>query len=79
MKSIRFTADANRDLRKHNAVARRLVAKLQEYAETGAGDVKDLVGMPGKRLRAGDFRIIFDESESEILVLKIGPRKNVYE
>ena len=41
--------------------------------------MKDLAGMPGKRLRAGDFRIIFDESETEIVVLKIGPRKNIYE
>lgn len=79
MKTIRFTPAAQLDLRKHNAVARRLIAKLQAYAKTNAGDVKDLTGVPGKRLRAGDFRIIFDESETEIVVLKIGPRKNVYE
>ncbi len=53
--------------------------KLQTYAATGAGDVVDLVGTPGKRLRSGGFRIIFDESETEIVVLKIGPRKNVYD
>lgn len=79
MKTIRFTAAAQLDLRKHAAFARRLVAKLQTYAATGAGDVTDLVGMPGKRLRAGGFRILFDESETEIIVLKIGPRKNVYD
>lgn len=79
MKTIRFTAAAQLDLRKHNAVARRLISKMQTYAKTNAGDVKNLVGMPGKRLRVGDFRVIFDESETEIVVLKIGPRKNVYE
>jgi mRNA interferase RelE/StbE len=79
VKTIRFTPSAQLDLRRHNAVARRLMTKLQAYAATGAGDVTDLVGMPGKRLRAGDFRIIFDEDEAEIVVLKIGPRKNVYD
>ena len=35
----------------------------------------ELSGRSGKRLRVGDFRVIFEESDTEILVTKIGPRK----
>jgi DNA-binding XRE family transcriptional regulator/mRNA-degrading endonuclease RelE of RelBE toxin-antitoxin system len=59
--------------------AKRIMAKVERFAETGAGDVKALVGQPGKRLRVGDFRIIFDENETEIRVTRIGPRGGIYE
>ena len=44
-------------------------------------DIKRLVGMPGFRFRVGDYRIIFDieEEKLNILVLKIGHRKNIYD
>ncbi len=54
------------------------MAKLDRYAETGAGDVKTLSGRTGKRLRCGDYRVIFEESDSEIRVLGLGPRGDVY-
>jgi mRNA interferase RelE/StbE len=79
MKEIRYTSAAASDLRKYRSVARRLVAKLERYAQTGAGDVTQLVGSPARRLRDGDFRMIFVESETEILVTKIAPRGQVYE
>lgn len=43
-------------------------------------DIKRLVGMPGYRFRVGDYRVIFDmdNNKLQILVLKIGHRKNVY-
>ena len=79
MKEIRYTSAAASDLRKYRSVAKRLMAKLERYGQTGAGDVTQLVGSTAKRLRDGDFRMIFVESETEILVTKIAPRGQIYE
>ena len=78
MKAIIFAPTAARDLRRHGNQAKRIVAKVTEYATTGAGDIKDLAGMAGKRLRVGDFRVIFEENEIEVRVTKIGPRSSIY-
>ncbi len=79
MKTVAFTRSAARDLRKYQSVAARLVAKITRYAETGAGDVTQLVGSSAKRLREGDFRVIFEETPEEIIVTKIGPRGAIYD
>lgn len=44
-------------------------------------DIKKLMGMLGYRFRVGDYRIIFDinHNKLQILILKIGHRKNIYE
>lgn len=44
-------------------------------------DIKRLVGIPGYRFRVGDYRVIFDieQEKLQILVLKIGHRRNVYD
>jgi mRNA interferase RelE/StbE len=52
-----------------------------EYSENPAAhsnNVAQLVGQSAKRMRVGDFRIIFEETETDILVTKIGPRGDVY-
>ncbi|RJQ22089.1 type II toxin-antitoxin system RelE/ParE family toxin [Candidatus Woesearchaeota archaeon] len=43
-------------------------------------DIKKIVGMSGYRFRVGDYRIIFDleKEQLQILVIKIGHRKNSY-
>ena len=43
-------------------------------------DIKKLIGMPGYRLRVGDYRVIFDIEKDKliILVLQIGHRRNIY-
>ena len=46
---------------------------------TGAGDATKLVGSPAKRLRVGDYRILFEEDEQEIRVARIGPRGGIYD
>jgi mRNA interferase RelE/StbE len=40
--------------------------------------IKRLKGDPALRLRVGDWRIIFDASPSEIVVLAVGHRRDVY-
>jgi mRNA interferase RelE/StbE len=47
-------------------------------ARIGVGDVKTLVGRSGKRLRVGDYRILFEETDIEIHVTRIGPRGSIY-
>lgn len=79
MKEIRYTSAAASDLRQYRSVAKRLMAKLERYGQTGTGDVTQLVGSNAKRLRDGDLRMIFVESESQILVTKIAPRGQIYE
>jgi mRNA interferase RelE/StbE len=79
MKIIRYTKGAAGDLIQYRSVARRLKSKLERYAETGAGDVRRMAGSDEKRLRDGDYRLIFVESDTDILVIKIGPRGRVYE
>ncbi len=76
---ILYTPSARDDLRKHRAEAKRIVEKIARYAETGAGDVKSLTGRPGKRLRVGDFRVVFDEDGTAITIQAVGPRGNIYD
>lgn len=82
MKTVRYTADATRALKRHANMAGRLTAAMAEYASASGvrvGQVKVLKGTDLKRLRVGDFRIVFREDASTIIVLKVAPRGNVYE
>jgi mRNA interferase RelE/StbE len=80
MKKVRYTVDALKDLRRHGNMRDRLRKAIDEYASSGAhtNNVEPLVGVPGSRMRVGDFRIIFEETDTEIIVTKVGPRGDVY-
>ncbi|MEP9396455.1 plasmid stabilization protein [Mesorhizobium sp. KR2-14] len=78
MKTIVLTASAARDLHNLPAAARRQVSDgLVDYAISGKGDVKRLVGRDGFRLRIGRYRVIFDEDRTTILAIYIGKRDTV--
>ena len=79
MKAVQYSADALNALRKHRKDADAIMAKIDRYAATGAGDVKPLVGRVGKRLRVGDYRVLFEEDATTLLVSNIGPRGAVYD
>jgi mRNA interferase RelE/StbE len=82
MKSVVYTVSAAKDLRRHGNMAARVRRAVDEYAADGiahANNVTELVGSSGKRLRIGGFRVIFDESETTLIVTKVGPRGDVYE
>jgi mRNA interferase RelE/StbE len=82
VKSVRYHPDALKGLMRHGNVAARLRKAIEEYAaETGAhaNNVTRLVGSTASRLRVGGFRVIFEESDTEIVVTKIAPRGNVYD
>ncbi|MFC5391637.1 type II toxin-antitoxin system RelE family toxin [Bosea vestrisii] len=79
MKTVTYTSAALADLAKHKNRAAKIMDKVDRYAATGAGDVKQLVGSPAKRLRVGDFRVIFEEAATTITVSRIAPRGGVYD
>jgi mRNA interferase RelE/StbE len=50
-----------------------------EFASSGKGDVRRLKGRAGARLRVGDWRVIFDETRDNIVVVAVGHRREVYD
>jgi mRNA interferase RelE/StbE len=80
MKAIAFTPAATRQWLKLSADTRkRLDAKLTTYATSGSGDVRRLKGIPGCRLRIGDWRIIVVEDARSITVVAVGHRREIYD
>jgi mRNA interferase RelE/StbE len=57
----------------------RIKAALDGLAkEPPEGDIRQLTGQDGYRLRVGDYRILFDMAGTEIIVYNIGPRGQAY-
>lgn len=59
-------------------VRERIGAALHHYAINGAGDAKALQGTPTVRLRSGNYRVIFDETPTSIIILALGHRRAIY-
>jgi len=79
MKAILWTGSARRAFRALPAkVQSRIGAKPARYADTGAGDVRILSPGPGRRLRVGDYRIVFVETDECIEVRAVGHRRDIY-
>lgn len=81
-KSVLYTRTAATALRKHANRASLTRSKIIQYAEDASSqtnNVKPLVGVDAKRLRVGDFRVIFTETADIITILDIGPRGGIYE
>jgi mRNA interferase RelE/StbE len=58
---------------------RRIKEALQDLAkEPPTGDIIKLQGEDGYRRRVGDYRIVFDITETEVIVYKIAPRGQIY-
>ncbi|WP_432289243.1 type II toxin-antitoxin system RelE/ParE family toxin (plasmid) [Aminobacter sp. BA135] len=57
--------------------------KIEQYAENPASlanNVKTLQGMDGRRrLRVGDWRVIFSEAGDVIAIIYIAPRGGAYD
>lgn len=78
MKTITFRDTATASFRRMpSALRTRLIAKLERYATTGAGDVKRMTGAGTTRLRVGDYRIVFVESANAIDVVGAGKRGEI--
>ena len=82
MKTVRYSLGAARDFKKHGNMAVRARKAIAEYAADSAAhanNVTQLVGSPAERMRIGDFRLIFEETDTEIFVTRFAPRGGVYE
>jgi mRNA interferase RelE/StbE len=57
----------------------RIKEALKDLAgEPPSGDIVKLQGKDGYRRRVGGYRIVFDITETEIIVYKIAPRGQAY-
>ena len=68
--TIRYLPAAQRALRKHRNMAAWIMAKVDDLAarpDALAGSVKQIQGRPEKRLRVGDFRVLYVEEGADIL------------
>jgi mRNA interferase RelE/StbE len=81
MKQPVYTAAALKALKRHGNMRDRAMKAISEYTAdplSHATQVKTLNGIAGKRLRIGDYRMIFEETETQIIVTKFAPRGDVY-
>lgn len=76
MKTIIFTHAAAKDLDALPHPGREQVEDgLIRYAASSEGDVQQLSGREGYRLRIGRYRVIFDEDRHTVLAIYIGKRE----
>ena len=78
---VMFSDSARRQIMKmERNVQTRLIAALERIRIRPEAYVTKLIGDPGYKLRVGEYRILLDidTGESQILVLKVGHRKNIY-
>jgi mRNA interferase RelE/StbE len=83
MYKVTWTEKAFKQLRKlPRVIAKTIFKKVDELKENprDAG-VKKLVGQLYYRIHVGDYRVIFDIKDKElvILILEVGHRKNIYD
>ena len=81
MYSVKFTENADRQLRKlEKEIQGRIIKVLERIRIRPEDFVEKLIGEPGYKLRIGDYRLIVDIDQNNliILVLKLGHRKNIY-
>ena len=83
MYELIYSPDALKKLRKLDKhIRERIIDALERIRiRPESFDIKKLTGMPGYRLRVGDYRAIFDLERDKliILVLDVGHRKNIYD
>lgn len=85
MYTVVFTKQALRVLRRlPRNIAELIRVKITEIAQepyATHNNVTKLVGRPGYRLRVGDWRVIYELQNEQLvlLVLKVVPRGEVYE
>jgi mRNA interferase RelE/StbE len=82
MKRVVYLPAAAKALRKYRNIAAHIMEKVDAYAADPAplaNNVKALKGSRAVRLRIGDIRVIFEETDEEIIVTRIGPRRSIYD
>jgi mRNA interferase RelE/StbE len=79
VKKIRFQPNVSGEIRViDQATALRILEAIHRYAESGEGQVKALSGeFEGlSRLRVGNHRVLFDETENSITIHRVRDRRD---
>ncbi len=77
---VEFKPRAIKDLRKiEKANQKRIIARITELTNNLSGNVKRLTNFtPEYRLRAGNYRILFEIEGNEIIIYRIRHRCEAY-
>jgi mRNA interferase RelE/StbE len=79
VKTVAYTKAARRQFRSLDVqVQARIKAKLAAYAAGESADVRALVEVEGFRLRVGDYRVVFVETDDTVEVRAVGHRREIY-
>ena len=81
MYNVIFTQKAFKDWKNLDKDTQsRIAAKLKKYAKEPLKFARKLINpkIGTYRFRIGDYRIIFDINYDDIVILRIGHRKNIY-
>jgi len=76
-----YTGRAERDIKNLNPEVKiRIDKTLLRFAEDPFRFAEKLINndLGGYRFRIGDYRVIFDIHEDEIVILRVGHRKEIY-
>jgi mRNA interferase RelE/StbE len=62
-------------------MARRIIGKIEDYARDpdSLANMVITLSTGHRRLRVGDFRVIFRENAADVEILDIGPRGGIYD
>jgi len=82
MKQVTYTSEARKSLHRMPVnEAAKIFSKLEQYAEDPKSLANNVITMKGaatRRMRVGNWRVIFDEDMQVIAVLKVRPRGGAY-
>ena len=77
---IRFKPRALKDgIRIPKQQLARIIAKIEVLEDNLQGDVKHLTDFyPEYRLRVGNYRVLFEVEDDEVVIYRIRHRKDIY-
>lgn len=84
MRQVEYARDAAKILQRiDQATARRIRDKVRQYADDPASLANNVIVLKGgeglRRMRVGDWRVIFTEDLVVVLVVRIAPRGGAYD
>lgn len=84
MRQVEYARDAAKILQRiDQATARRIRDKVRQHADDPASLANNVIVLKGgeglRRMRVGDWRVIFTEDLVVVLVVRIAPRGGAYD
>jgi mRNA interferase RelE/StbE len=76
-----YTRRAEKDIRSLDPAVRKLIAKAILKLQSNPAEHSERLTDPRigtYRFRAGDYRVIFDLVENDVVILRVGHRKEIY-